>query len=313
MKHSVAFEQADTTIKDSQINHTKLNLIIEKAVKKLAEDKCFLSDHRQLLSTFKITTNESLVIWEEFSPILSKFNGNAEKFYSEFYKFCLPSKHVFIKLPRQLSALLCSEIANLCLRELCNETENEVDFHVEVDLTEKDKDCIKYLAGYCFRTLYTRIRSSRLWQSDNSQQCLSLLVAAKCDDEQSLVDVKNRGGLWKVCDKAQSIFCRCEKEFKIFTTDFQSTIDSKLLLAKILKDGSVNNDFKYISESADRKVDKEVAKNLLENLVLLYIRVRSHSYAKKLKESHKVYKKASKKRSLRTELKLSTSSTEHGH
>ena len=74
---------------------------------------------------------------------------------------------------------------------------------------------------------------------------MSLLVAAKCDDEQSLVDVKNRGG-WKVCDKAQSIFCRCEKEFKIFTTDFQCTIDSKLLLAKILKDGSVNNDFKYI-------------------------------------------------------------------
>ena len=112
---------------------------------------------------------------------------------------------MFTKLPRQLSALLCSETANLCLRELCNGTENgEVDFTVY--LTEKDKDCIQYLAGYCFRTLYTRIRSSRLWQSDHSQQCLSLLIAAKCDNEQSLVHIKNRGGLWKGCDKAQSIF-----------------------------------------------------------------------------------------------------------
>ena len=285
MKHSLAFEV--DTAKDHQINIVKLKLIIEKAAKRLSEDKCFLSDHRQLFSSFKITTDESLVIWEEFSPILSAFNGNAEKFYSEFYKFCLPGKHMFIKLPRQLSALLCSEIANLCLRELSNDTENgEVNF--TVDLTEKDKDCIQYLAGYCFRTLYTRIRSSSLWQSDHSQQCLSLLIAAKCDNEQSLVDIKNRGGLWKVCDKAQSIFCHCEKEFKTFTNDFQTTIHSKLLLSNILKDGSVSSDFKYICESTDRKVDKEVAKNLLESLVLLY-------------------------RSLRTELKLSTRSNEHGH
>ena len=53
------------------------------------------------------------------------------------------------------------------------------------------------------------------------------------------VDIKNRGGLWKVCDKAQSIFCHCEKEFKTFTNDFQTTIHSKLLLSNILKDGSV--------------------------------------------------------------------------
>ena len=120
--------------------------------------------------------------------------------------------------------------------------------------------------------------------------------------------------MWKVCDKAQSIFCHSEKEFKTFTNDNQTTIDSKLLLATILKDDSVSNDFKYICESDDRRVEKEVAKNLFESLVLLYIRVRSHSsYAKKMKESHKVYKKASKKRSLRTELKLSSSSNEHGH
>ena len=49
-------------------------------------------------------------------------------------------------------------------------------------------------------------------------------------------------------------------------------------------------------ELADRKINKAVAKNLLENLVLLYIRVRSHSYAKKLKEFHKHQKKASRKR-----------------
>ena len=89
-------------------------------------------------------------------------------------------------------------------------------------------------------------------------------------------------GCGKVAIKLKVFFCHSEKEFKSFTNDFKTTIDNKLLLTNILKDGSVSNDFKYVYESADRKVDKEVAKKLLESLVLLYIRVRPHSsYAKK--------------------------------
>ena len=57
LKHSLSFEQSDT-VKAGQINNVKLNLLIEKAAKTLSEDKCFLSDHQQLFSTFKITTDE---------------------------------------------------------------------------------------------------------------------------------------------------------------------------------------------------------------------------------------------------------------
>ena len=40
------------------------------------------------------------------------------------------------------------------------------------------------------------------------EQCLSLLKAAKSDNSviQSLVDVKNRGGLWKLNDNMLSLF-----------------------------------------------------------------------------------------------------------
>ena len=142
-----------------KIDNLQLKIIIKKAANKLSEDKCFLIDDRNLFSTFNITTVESLPIWEEFSSIFSNFKGNTEKFYIEFYKFCLPEKHIFSKLPRRLSALLCSEIATLCLRQFSDE-DKESDTP-EIYITEKDKECIQYLAGYCFRTLYTRIRSSK--------------------------------------------------------------------------------------------------------------------------------------------------------
>ena len=244
-KHPEALDADEVVQKNYQIHNLQLKIIIEKAAKKLSEDKCFLVNDRNVFSTFNITTDESLPIWEEFSPLFLNFKGNTEKFYIEFYKFCLPEKHIFSKLPRRLSALLCSEIATLCLRQLSDE-DKESDTP-EIYITEKDKECIQYLAGYCFRTLYTRIRSSKVWQSDHSQQCLSLLKAAKSDTSvQSLVDVKNRGGLWKLNDNAQSIFIQCEKEFKIFTSDFKHTIDSKLLLCRILEERIVIDDFKYV-------------------------------------------------------------------
>ena len=50
----------------------------------------FLVNDINVFSTFNITTDESLPIWEEFSPLFLNFKGNTEKFYIEFYKFCLP-------------------------------------------------------------------------------------------------------------------------------------------------------------------------------------------------------------------------------
>ena len=39
-----------------------------------------------------------------------------------------------------------------------------------------------------------------------AEQWLAILSAAKSDQEQNLVDIKNRGGLWKVHERAVNIF-----------------------------------------------------------------------------------------------------------
>jgi len=53
--------------------------------------------------------------------------------------------------------------------------------------------------------------------------------------------------------------------------------------------------------------------NLLEQILTLFVRLRTFSFAKDIREKHKLAKKASRKRSLRTDIKQSSSTTVLGH
>ena len=54
-----------------------------------------------------------------------------------------------------------------------------------------------------------------------------------------------------------------------------------------------------------KEVEKEVALNLLERMLTLYIRVRAFSYAKKKVELHNIQRNISKSHSIRTKMKKS--------
>ena len=69
-------------------------------------------------------------------------------------------------------------------------------------------------------------------------------------------------------------------------------------------DYSVKADWRKLTR--DSVIDSDVGKDLLEKLLELFLRIRGFSYAKDMKEKHKMNAKASKKHSLRTELKKST-------
>ena len=137
------------------------------------------------------------------------------------------------------------------------------------------------------------------------------LKAAKIDDDsQILVNAKNRGGIWQVNSHAQPIFIAAQKVFHEASKDFKTNINCQILVSKVLNDMNVTHHFKQICEKSSIKVNKEIAINLLETLANLYIRDRSHSFAKSVREKHKV---ASKKGPLRTEMKKPSCSKDLGH
>ena len=240
-----------------------------------------------------ITTEESSVIWNQLKEIFERFSGNAERFYTSLYSFLQPRKPaLFSEMSRYESTLLSAEVANQFLAANHLEDSTTAISRSDIKFSEKDIASLEYLSGYCFRTVYARLRNSLKHKSLHSQQCMSVLQAGKCYSDaempvQRLVDARDRGGLWKVDERVQAIFRVCEMEFLIFSFGFHTKVDAESLVSKLLKDVIIRSNFSTICGKADLKIDKEIGKELLHTLLLLCVRVRSHSYAAKIKEKHK--------------------------
>ena len=102
-----------------------------------------------------------------------------------------------------------------------------------------------------------------------------------------LVTVKGRGGLWKVNNDTQKIFEICEIEFQRNKTKIMKyhKIDINKLCRNLLKNSLVQFHYYNIYSSISSKLSRENAVNLFEELILLYLRIRSHAFAKDVKET----------------------------
>ena len=116
--------------------------------------------------------------------------------------------------------------------------------------------------------------------------------------------MKDRGGLWKVRPEVCKIFSVAELLFKYSITGFIRSIDVKQMVDKLLVNAEVLSNYSQIY--SDANVEKEIAMNLLDHMLTLYLRVRSFSYAKDKIETHKIEKNKQRSRSLRTEIKKSS-------
>ena len=95
-----------------------------------------------------------------------------------------------------------SELANKILVHLsgCKHLELEAK---DCSLPEKELKTLQYLAGFCIHKLYTKFRFSRnSAPAFHNQYCL-ILQACRVEN----VNVRDRGGLWKVCKKNAIYFC----------------------------------------------------------------------------------------------------------
>ena len=132
-----------------------------------------------------------------------------------------------------------------------------------------------YLVTF-FITFIKGLDKKKDWQSVCIQELLSVLKSAKIDedDTQRLVIMKVRGGLWKVSNDAQKIFEKCKIEFQRNKNEIMKYHEINIidLCENLLKNSAVPPHYNIYS-SISPKVWKENAVNLLEELILLYLRI----------------------------------------
>ena len=184
-------------------------------------------------------------------------------------------------------------------------------------ISDKEKEDLQYVVGHIFHIFYKKVQIKKDWETVRIQELLSVLKSAKIeeDDTQRLVNVKGRGGLWIVNNNTQKLFEIYEIEFQRNKNKIMKDhkIDINDLCEDLLKNSLVQSHYYNIYSSISPKVSKENAVNLLEELMLLYLRIRSHSFAKDVKETYKMKSKKSKERSLRTAIKKAYMHSDYGH
>lgn len=316
----VIYTGENETTPESMLHPSYFKKFVEDSVSKLSGDECYSLRTRNEFLNYNVNIDDISYTYQFVRDVIGKFKGEGEKFYPEFYKCVSGEEIVFRNLSRRSSVFLGFEVANHVLAYLTGSTikENNVDFSVATNFSKKENNIISYLSGYVFSTLYRRIKRSKSCQSMLGLQSLSILLAGKSTLEDSsevnvLINAKDRGGLWKVIPQVVEIFATVEKHFRESTKIIGRNIDSKTMVSTLIKNSYILSNYTTIRDLSTEKVSKEVALNLLENLIMLYVRVRVFSLVKDNRELHKMEAKKKKLKSLRTEIKKASQSLEKGH
>jgi len=264
--------------------------------------------------------------YDLIADVVLKFKSDAEKFYPAFYKlFDGTYNSPFQGLGYNCTLLLGLELCNQILAHLSGvKINNDCDIlstnHAITKFDKRQMAIISYLSGYVVSTFYRRLRFGKKQTNDHyTHTCLVFLSSCKLVEgketdtsHHSLTSLRDRGGLWKVTYDTIRIFSIAESCFLSATKVFTTKIDASKLVHSLMGDCILLSYFGSL-RSYEEKVAKEICYNLLEDMLTLYIRVRSHSYSKDKQQQHKIAKSTVKSRSLHTEIKKSSSSLDSGH
>ena len=136
------------------------------------------------------------------------------------------------------------------------------------------------------------------------------MAAGKLSDEKQellehkLVKTKNRGGQWKVTAEVFAFFCIAEQIFKKRTETCSNKIDGHLITKAVLEGTGVLANISKLKSNINY-ADNEVTKNILEDLIHVYIKTRTFSLVRSKIDANKLLLRKSKARSLRTAIKKS--------
>lgn len=293
-----------------------LKLIVNKCADSCFKDLCLPENIRCLFSkeNFLFSTDDAIELWNKFRPMIEKYSGDAEDFYMYFYGMLkeniLPSKFE----ETRFSNILLAEVANHMLTHLSGIGKDTPKDLQVAEISEKELKSLDYLGGYILHKLHSRFRFSKATLT-NRTQFIALLQACKVDsdDSQTYINIRDRGGLWRVNKKMQAVFVKCEQIFRLSTINFQTKLVCHNIVHKMLENPSILSNFKSACYEVEPQVDEEVSLNLLEHMLTLFTKVRTFSYAKDIREKHKAAKQNSKKRALRVELKKTANTKELGH
>ena len=286
-----------------KLDDSDLETLLLDSLKELSDDPCFPLDQQSKWRAHKFSPNPSL--FSSIRKIYKKLKNhvNAEKFYTEYYGLISINPTPFPGLDHLSSVELLRKTGDKILSHFQKAVRNNAGEVPEEDvpaIQENEFEALEYLGGYVIRNLEKKAK-----RKSNSDAYLEILCCFESDgvEDQPLISLLDRGGLRGITKNTKNIFTKAELEFRRYTKGDIQNIAINGIVKNLMNDIDVTGNFYAVT---DHIVDlkEEVLFNVVESMLIVYLRVRSFSYVRDLTVEKKKEKDALlKEKSLRKTLK----------
>ena len=310
-KHGNRSTVGKDNVSSSNISLTKEDLksIVDKVKKKIKDDTFWDSEMTSNMAS--VTSNDSL--YNEILPIYERLRRklNQDSFLTDFYELipnssCLLESeneqlcgHIMILIPDHLVSL-SKGVSNINDQEPAIASTSSVQTEISSRLDENERGPLSYIAGYVLSNLK---RKSKNKHNDELQIILEHMINSGL--ENAYIEARSRGGLVTPCEDLVKLLEVVEILFRQFIGN-QPTVKN-IPCDKLCNDANdstlIKSLWDNVIQGCGNNKSKQTSKLCLENIVKLYLRVRSFSYAKDIISKFKIQQKAKKRKGLRKELK----------
>lgn len=172
-------------------------------------------------------------------------------------------------------------------------------------LTEQEKGPLRYIAGAVLSKLYRKLSKSEKYQANTLLQKLLLSMRVPCELNEYIRNI-DRGGLWNPCELLVTLIEVVEIIFREETKEKLTSIPTSTILKRSLNSLEVISHWESIVHDYSNEISQECISSCLENILKLYITIRSYSHTRNIIEKYKILEKVeAKKKGLRKTLKTS--------
>ena len=285
---------------------------IKKACKKILTEELHSEEVLKEINEYLENFSEFKELSDLQKKLITLTLNDKELFYSRYYVEIVSKSERYLKFKGNTSKVVLMKLADIIQADIVKE-QGHIDNEIHTkNLSEREVAALQYLGGYVISNLSKKIKNCKHYKSDECQQALALLTACKTsndvDRSLKLVSALNRGWLCIINETIEKIFVIAEKYFHISTLKFGLRhIDINDIVEKLRSFSYIKDYFSEIKHLSEIPVSEEVSYTTLHNILHLYIKVRSFTFAKDKVEKHKIKNKQNKSKALRKEIKQKSS------
>ena len=166
---------------------------------------------------------------------------------------------------------------------------------------------LSYLAGYVIWSLYQKSKDCSRSSSPHNKEIQTLMSSMRHETEENeYISSPSRGGLWAPHEWIVRIAEVSELTFrKKYNKDNVTCLPVDTVANEVLASPLVQSLWSNIIQNCEGQISKECQSLCLENVVKLYVTVRSFSFAKDIVNKYKLsqHQRTQKTKGLRKELK----------